>query len=270
MIVRFWGTRGTVPVPGPSTVRYGGNTSCVSVETDDGVLVLDAGTGFRALGDALLRDERPVFVLLTHVHSDHVHGFPYFKPLWQEGRCVRVFPHPLAERPWSPLELLDGIHFPVPAHRLPGDVRNVYEDPLDHLRSHGFTVTRLPVHHPGGAWGYRIGTGIRDFVHIPDNEIDGRLDPALIDFCRGAAVLSHDAQLVAEDLPMKKGWGHSTEEEACTLATRAGTDRLLLFHHDPWRNDEAMDAVVARARSRLDGCGTTVAAARDGDVIDLR
>lgn len=273
MTVRFWGTRGTIAVPGPGTVRYGGDTSCVSVETENAVLVIDAGTGIRHLGDWLAEDSRDIYVLLTHVHMDHVQGFPMFTPLWQPGRRIRLLTHTVNGRPWSPLSQFDGIHFPVRAEFLPSDVQDVDDDPIGYLAEGGFDVSRLPVNHPGGAFGFRVRTKDAAFVHIPDNEIscDHVVTPfeELVEFCRGAQILSHDAQLLAEELPAKSGWGHSSVREACALAQEAGVERLLLFHHDPWRDDEAMDALVERARDELRDTETNVEAARDGMVVEL-
>ncbi len=272
MIVRYWGTRGTIPVPGAGTVRYGGDTSCVSIETGEAVLVLDAGTGIRALGDALRDDPREIYVLLTHIHADHVQGFPYFWPLWEEGRRIHLLVHEWEGRVWSPLSLLDGTHFPVLPDRLPSDIQVISSDPMAFLRDRGWEISRLAVNHPGGAYGYRVDSPDGAVVHIPDNEIvdgNGALETELVTFCRGARLLSHDAQWLSEELCNKAGWGHSTVEDTCGLGRHAEVRQLLLFHHDPWRDDQALDGALARARHTLEDSPVAVDLARDGMQVRL-
>ena len=256
MQMTCWGVRGSIPAPAPETQRYGGNTSCVAVETDDRILIVDAGTGIRPLGRELRGTDKTIYVALTHVHSDHVEGFPFFEPLYEEDRPIHLVDHVLGDTRWSLLERLDGFHFPLEPEALPADVRRVEADAVPYLNERGFSLSRRPVNHPGGAYGYRFALADRTVVLIPDNEIeppDGGVAPfdALVDFCAGADVLVHDAQYRADDVPEKAGWGHSTLPDACRLARAAGVDRLVLFHHDPARSDEALDAMEAEATDRL-------------------
>jgi len=272
--VTLWGTRGTFPVPGPETVRYGGDTSCISVEAGDRVLVIDAGTGIRRLGDHLRGDGRDVYLLLTHLHADHVMGFPYFLPLYEKDRRVFVFGYPWNDHPWYPFELLDGVHFPVRVDSLPCRWMRVSHDPVPFLAREGFELSAIAVNHPGGATGYRIRGADRDLVFIPDNEIHPVGEEtigfdALADFCRGADYLAHDAQFTEAQMGSRCGWGHSTPERAADLATAAEVSNLLLIHHDPERSDDALDALAAGAAARLAPAGIACEAAPDGWSCDI-
>ncbi|NBC19149.1 MAG: MBL fold metallo-hydrolase [Bacteroidetes bacterium] len=274
MTVTFWGVRGSIPVPGEQTLRYGGNTTCVSIEQDDQVLVIDAGTGIRDLGDALLGDDREIFMLLSHLHADHIAGFPFFAPLYENERVIHLMDYPMGTKTWSPLELMDGVFFPVEADGLSSRYFRVGSSPMEYLYRHGLDVTRLAANHPGGAFGYCVRDGDRSFVFFPDNELHPPEVPttpheAFVDFCRGVDVLCHDAQYLDGDLPNKHGWGHSCIEDVCDLAIAAEVGQLLLFHHDPERTDEDLDAVEAEAQERLDPHGIACACAYDGLTLEL-
>jgi ribonuclease BN (tRNA processing enzyme) len=268
MLVTFWGTRGTIAVPGPDTIRYGGDTSCVSVESEGKVLVIDAGSGVRALGEHLAGTQHEIFVMVTHLHTDHVMGFPHFAPLWEAGRTVHVLDADTDQGPWSPLATLDGRHFPVQADQVPADLRRVEGDGLGFLRTHGFAVERMRVNHPGATFGFRVEADEGAFVFIPDNELEQQSPGSIpydefVAFCRGARILSHDAQFLANELNDRGGWGHSSVEAACRLARDAAVDHLLLFHHDPARTDPQMDALVALARDELTATDIVADAAMD-------
>ncbi|MEZ4415717.1 MAG: MBL fold metallo-hydrolase [Gemmatimonadota bacterium] len=266
MIVTLWGTRGTFPVPGAATVRHGGDTSCLSVEWDKSVLVIDAGTGVRPLGQDLAGRDVDVSVLLTHIHGDHVLGLPFFRPLWEKDRTVVIFDADTDEGPWSPLALLDGRHFPVRAAALPAYARRIAGNPIPHLAGQGLGLARQRCNHQGVTYGYRIGEPGRDFVFMPDNELASTSPERIpfddfVQFAEGASVLAHDAQFTEQELPRRAGWGHSCIEDACALADAAGVGQLVLVHHDPWRSDDQLDALVEAARSRT---RVPVVAGRDG------
>jgi phosphoribosyl 1,2-cyclic phosphodiesterase len=265
MRVTFWGVRGSTPAPGAEFVRYGGHTTCVSVVVGERVLVLDAGTGIRPLGRSLAGDSRDVFVLFTHRHADHLLGFPFFAPLYEAGRELHLLPLGEGEARWSPLSLLDGVHYPLYPGDLPCAIRDVVEAPDSYLRTHGLDVAQQAVNHPGGAVGYRVTHRGRTFVFIPDDELDPP-EPAvdrgeIVAFCRGADVLCHDAQYLGAEIAERRGWGHSSVDEAVALAVEAGVGHLVLFHHDPDRTDDELDGIQAEAERRLalHGIGCTVA-----------
>jgi len=269
MQITCWGVRGSIPAPDPENERYGGNTSCVTVEADDRILIIDAGTGIRSLGHELLETEKTIYIVLTHVHSDHVEGFPFFKPLYEEERTIHLIDHCYEDESWSLLERFDGFHFPLKPSQIPATIHQVKTDGIDYLNDQGFDLSRRPINHPGGAYGYRISLNGRTVVHIPDNEINPPGQAVapfedLTSFCSEADVLVHDAQYLQEDVPEKSGWGHSILNDVCQLARRADVGHLVLFHHDPDRSDEDLDAMQAEARNQLAGNDIDCTAAYEG------
>lgn len=258
MTITFWGVRGSIPSPGATTVRYGGNTSCVSVDLGtEYQLVFDAGTGIRAYGQAVLQDMRPIFVVLSHAHWDHIQGFPFFQPLYQPDRTIYAFPDLLGRSVLcSSLAQMDGAHFPVKANALPSRIQCVTTGGLEVLRAHGFAVTQIATNHPGGGTGYRLEHGGKSLVYLTDNELapPGPLTTTFdefVTFCRHADVLIHDAQYLATDMPAKHGWGHSLVPQAGALAVAAEVAHLVLFHHDPDRSDEEIDCIQTTMRDDL-------------------
>jgi phosphoribosyl 1,2-cyclic phosphodiesterase len=273
VIVTYWGVRGSIPAPGPQTVHFGGNTSCVSIQIDDRVLIIDAGTGIRALGADLLGGSQEICILLSHLHADHVIGFPFFAPLYERGRRIHLLDHKSDGAHWSLLDLFDGVRFPHPrdlcgsAHRVGGDV-------LGFLREWGFDVARLAMNHPGGSFGYRITHAGHSLVHLTDHELFPPRTPVssfadTVEFCRGADLLSADAQYLTAELDTCRGRGHSSVEQVCELARQSGVKRLLLFHHDPSRTEEAVGEVEEEARAALAGTGIQCAAAHEGLTVEL-
>jgi len=256
LTLKFWGVRGSIPSPGKSTVRYGGNTSCVSIETRaDKILVLDAGTGIREMGKALAGNPAELYILLSHCHSDHIQGFPFFLPVYQSGRKIYLFPAKQDKTALcSVIEQMDGAHFPVTPDTLPSNYVCVTEDPVDFLRDHGFSISRISTNHPGEGYGYRVENKGRSVVYLTDNELDPPYKKAtefkdFVRFCNQADVLIHDAQYLEQDMPRKHGWGHSLVSQACALAAASQVKHLVLYHHDPERTDKELDSIQEGARS---------------------
>lgn len=274
MTVKFWGVRGSMPVPGESTLRYGGNTSCVSVEFGDRLLIIDAGTGVRALGSSLQHSKKEIYLLLSHVHNDHIQGFPFFAPLYEPDRALYVLDYRRDDFTWSPLHMLDGVHMPVRCSDLPSRPIRVRDDAISFLREHGIDIDRQIVNHPGGAYGYRVTHRGGSFVHIPDNELDppgvsNTSFEAFTRFCQNADVLCHDAQYLSNDMPFKWGWGHSMVHRVCELAIAANIKHLILFHHDPARDDASLDKIQEMARTLLATHDIACTAAHEGLSLNI-
>lgn len=279
--LRFWGVRGSIPCPGPGTVRYGGNTSCVSIGSDDGgLLVLDAGTGIRALGNLLQATNAPsVDLLLSHVHWDHIQGLGFFLPLYDGAAQVRIIGPRQEPGLRTVLERLSAWeNFPIPPSRWEG-VAGVKEIGAGTVSVSGWTVGAFRLCHPGHTLGYRLERpGVKPVAYLPDNELAGNAHgvpdgwrPALVDFLRGVETLIHDATWTEEQRERYAGWGHSSSSEAVRLAGEAGCRRLVLFHHNPDHDDHAVDALLDEARAEAGGMapGLEVEAAIEGAALVL-
>jgi phosphoribosyl 1,2-cyclic phosphodiesterase len=279
VVARIWGCRGSLPTPGEATVRYGGNTSCVEIRIEHHkvVLILDAGTGIKGLGDQLDPSWR-VHVLLTHLHLDHLEGLRFFAPIWWESADVHIWGppspvHSLQERisrsfspPLFPVDLAD-----IPANVVFHDV------PDDVWELGGVRILALPVSHPGSTVGFRLELEGSSLAFIPDHEpVLGvelnALEPEWVSghaLADGVDVLLHDSQFTEDEYPERVGWGHSSVAHAVDFARKANVGRLVLFHHDPDRSDAAVDRLTKRAAELWDGGGAAPIAACEGMTIEL-
>jgi len=245
MKITFYGVRGSIPSPGPDTCRYGGNTSCVHIETASGQdLVLDAGTGIRNLGKRLIEKDSTINILLSHGHWDHIQGYPFFMPIYQPDRQIRVYTSAADGHGQicSLFDQIDGATFPVKATELPSQSECVTENFETDLARQNISVRRMPINHPGGGYGYRIEEDSTSCAYITDNELEppGKMSTTYdqwVKFCHGVDVLVHDAQYLESDMPHKHGWGHSLVSQVRQFAVDAEVGCLAMFHHDPDRTD---------------------------------
>jgi phosphoribosyl 1,2-cyclic phosphodiesterase len=265
MKIKVWGARGSIPAPGPETMRYGGNTSCVELTLSDGsTLILDAGTGIRSLGLSVPRFERPVHVLLTHLHLDHIQGLMFFAPLFRPECEITIW------GPASPeASLRDRIAryisaplAPVEVRELPSAVSFKEADQVE-WEIGPARVRAAAVNHRGPTLGYRIQDNGTSLCYIPDHEPGlgaplSELDDDWIsgfELARGATMLIHDCQYTDAEYPAHLGWGHSPSSDALAFARRVAAGRLLLFHHDPLHSDEFLDGFGAEIRERWEALG---------------
>ena len=263
--VDFWGVRGSVPSPGEKTIRYGGNTSCVSITAENKILILDAGTGIRNLGSSIIgKQDLEIFVIITHTHWDHIQGFPFFTPIYQPDRPVHMFPtlHKKNLVLSSLIDQMDGAHFPITPDQVPSNFNFITENPLEFLAKNGFHLELIPMNHPGGAFGYKITFGKKIICYFTDNEIDPPYTKTielneLTKQCYQADVLIHDAQYVEQDMPLKHGWGHSLISQVTDLGKEANVKNLIYFHHDPERTDDDLDAQLELASKTLQKNGVS-------------
>lgn len=277
--IRFWGVRGSCATAGSHTAQVGGNTSCVEVNVNDQLFILDAGTGLRALGARLMAEGRPVdaTILLSHFHWDHIQGFPFFVPAFVPGNRVHLFGPERAAPRGDVRAALDAQmrapHFPVGLEAMRAELRFTALPAGALFQIGAATVRTAAASHPNGCLAYRISAGGRSVVYATDTEHDassGLVDAHLLELSRGADLLIYDAQYTDEEYlgvgaPGRRGWGHSTAAEGIRLARAAGIGRLVLFHHDPSHDDWQIARMEADARSLL----PTTCAAREGQVITL-
>jgi phosphoribosyl 1,2-cyclic phosphodiesterase len=255
----FWGTRGSIAVPGPDTLRYGGNTTCLEIELQNGArVIVDAGSGIRPLGQQLFAAGRPIEVhlLITHTHWDHIQGFPFFEPV--KFTDTRIFLYRFADRT-NDLERAFEANtsvgfFPLDLADFEADIRQVDAPLVEPIDIHGVKIDRIPVRHEQNALGFRFREGKKTLVFIPDNEVPppaerGQHYDELVRFCHGADVLVHDAQYTPSEMAKRRGHGHSDYESAIELAEASKAKQLFLFHHDPFRTDSDMDRMTADAQA---------------------
>ncbi|HEX5178148.1 MAG TPA: MBL fold metallo-hydrolase [Gemmatimonadaceae bacterium] len=282
LTLRFWGTRGSIPTPGPATVRYGGNTPCVEVRTAAGALViLDAGTGIRPLGNCLVEQARGARItgdiFLSHAHWDHIQGLPFFTPIFRPGNHFRIWSAASeAEHVARAVrEQMSPTVFPVTFDELGATVE--FRALAGGHADADYSLDVYSVRHPGGALAYRMRTGNSrrtGLVYISDNELgdatgyDSPIDwrARLVSFTRGASILVHDAMYTREEYEQHRGWGHSHYHDVVQLALDAGVSRVVLYHHNPERSDAEIDDRVAECRALVAqrGAALEVIAAAEG------
>jgi len=264
MQLRFWGVRGSIPTPSEHTVRYGGNTSCVSVDLGGNVVIFDAGTGIRNLGNALMerKDIPKLDMFFSHVHWDHIQGFPFFGPGYRAGYKIGVYGRGKADNTLGEILAgqMEGPNFPVSLHQLGAEFTytDIVPGQVVEIKSlSGETVARVTCAqgcHPNGVLAYRLDDLRKktSFVYATDTEhYPNRMDLALGNLAKGADLLVYDGMYTPEEYESKyKGWGHSTWEKGFELAQYADVKRYVVFHHDPNHTDTFLEAYEAEVRDK--------------------
>ncbi|GAB5374711.1 MAG: MBL fold metallo-hydrolase [Acuticoccus sp.] len=268
--VKFWGVRGSIPAPGPDTLRYGGETTCLEVWLGDRLVIIDCGSGVRLAGRELQHANLShVDCLFTHTHLDHICGLPFFclayDPLVEVNLWAGHVPpggtlEEIVERLMSPPI------FPVATSALNNTRFCSFRGGNTIDLGDGLTVRTVRLNHPGNATGYRFDHHGSSLAIITDHEHGNpEIDAAVATFVEGASVMVYDAMYLDNEYSRFVGWGHSTPSEALKLAAKAGVKHTVLFHHDPWRTDDQIDALAAN----LKGYGDSVSMARQGDTLTM-
>jgi len=271
--IRFWGVRGSIPCPGPETIRYGGNTSCVEIRCGRRLLIFDGGSGLRPLGNALVAVGRPVDLDLfySHTHFDHIVGLPFFAPAYSAGNRIRFWAghlKPAGSDIRSVLEqMMTAPLFPVPIDILEAQLDFRDFSAGETLSPHnGIKLVTASLNHPDGATGYRVEFAGKVVAYITDTEHHaGSSDPNVLKLMQRADVAIYDCTYTDEEYTRHRHWGHSTWEEGVRLAKEAQVKKLVIFHHDPSHTDAMMDQIAAEAIKLHPG--TTVA--HEGLIIGL-
>lgn len=290
-LVRFWGTRGSIPTPGHATKRFGGNTSCVELMIDGVLFICDGGSGLRELGLRLTQQKgAPVeaHMFFSHMHWDHIQGFPFFIPAYSEHSRLHVYE--VAKGRQHIKEMLHGQmssdYFPVRFSDLGAQIvsGNLEQGAT---RIDGVCVKSFEQHHPGRSYAYSFEKGGKKFVYATDNELDltlenreaSLLDPAIprkvpdafIEFISNADLLVADGQYTDEEYPQKSGWGHARANTVVDAAALANVKQCAIYHHDPMHSDSVVDSIITRAqkRAQASGASVTVFGAREGMTLKL-
>jgi phosphoribosyl 1,2-cyclic phosphodiesterase len=284
MLLRFWGIRGSLAVPGKKTSRYGGNTNCVTVNIGKELLIFDAGTGIKELSNHLLKENQfplSAKVFITHPHYDHINGIPFFVPFYMEGNQFEIYG---TQHNGYSIETLisgqmDNVYFPVTTKEFHGKItfKNLDEETVD---MGNYELSTILLNHPGRCIGYRVKHDNKTFCYVTDNELYPLNDPLyrqedvdrLIEFIRDSAFVVMDTTYDKDcEYEKKHNWGHSCISRAVDIANSARVKTLCLFHHDPDQYDKDIDAKLRHAKSLLKKLGskTKCVAAREGDKFQL-
>lgn len=268
--VRFWGVRGSIAVSGPQTARYGGNTACVEMRCGRHVLLFDAGSGIRPAGRALKGNVRDIDLFFTHCHYDHIIGFPLFALLYDPHVRLSVWSGHLAGQ-MTTLQMIEKFMRPpwFPARldvcKANLSCRDFVSGDVLRPRS-GVTIRTASLLHPGGCIGYRVEWGGRAVALVTDTEhIPGELEPAIVGLIGDADLVIYDCNYTEEEMPLRRGFGHSTWQQGVKLCEAAGARGLAIFHHDPGRTDTELAEIERQAK----GAFTGAFAARDGQIIEF-
>jgi len=258
--VRFWGTRGSIPSPGPETIKFGGNTTCVEVILDDGtIFVFDAGTGIKKLGQHIVRQRKSgtIHLFFTHSHWDHIQGFPLFEPAYSRDFNIKIYCCPTVYQKLQHILItqMDSRYFPVKFSQLQSRI-TFHELIANRMTINNANLICIENNHPGGANGFRVDENNRSVVFITDNELmpkgnSGTQWKDFVKFCQKADLLIHDAHYLPQEMNNTIGYGHSSYDQALQLAKDAEVNYLLFFHHEPDRTDQQIEKIVDDYRQKI-------------------
>ena len=281
MRIKFWGTRGSIPVPGRDTIIYGGNTTCLEITLQSGkTVIVDAGTGIRPLGDKLIAENEKVDIhlLITHGHWDHNLGFPFFTPIYDPTTKISVDGHQNCMkglRNTFENKTGDGF-FPIKFDQLKADIHHNDRVNKDGLEIDGTRIDSIPIQHPQGGVGFRFREGDKTLVFITDNELredawEGRSPKEYANFCKDADILIHDSQYTPQEIKERDGWGHSDYKATFEMAHMANVKRLILFHHDHSRTDPEVKAIKVLCEDLAEkrNSNMIIEAAKEDSVLEL-
>jgi phosphoribosyl 1,2-cyclic phosphodiesterase len=287
--LKFWGVRGSIPTPGPETIRYGGNTSCSELRHNGKLFILDAGSGLRVLGNELLKSGIPVTasIFISHMHWDHIQGIPFFTPAFIPNNKFTFYGSEPAGKDLFTIiaDQMDPTYFPIEMKEM-GSTMNFKSLFEGKYEIEGIEVETIYVNHPGNALGYKFHLNNKTLVYISDNEPFPKIDEndksnqimlgedsnqKLINFISNVDVLVHDAQYTQDEYEKKVTWGHSPVEYTVDIAMKAGVKKLVLFHHDPLHNDDMIDHMLNLARNHAQNNGSSmeILAASEGLTIEI-
>jgi phosphoribosyl 1,2-cyclic phosphodiesterase len=285
----FYGTRGSIPVPGPSTMRYGGNTACLEIKSEEGDwIVFDAGTGIRTLSESLnLSKSHNIHIFISHPHWDHISGFPFFAPAFIPGNKITIYGPGTFEKTLE--EIIRGqmtySYFPVRTEELQADIK-FRELKEESFMLGNFKIETTMLNHPVTCLGYKIFYKDTIFIYLGDNEpyynvyndndndindIARDMNRRLSQFIKGADILVTDSQYIPSEYESHKGWGHSTTHDSVNIAINAGIKKLFFFHHDPQRTDNQLDFIVNHYREKMKekGYNLEIYAAMEKETYDM-
>ncbi len=277
MKLKFWGCRGSIPVPDARMIEYGGNTTCLEVIINGRAVIIDSGTGIRKLGEEIInRGSKDIDLFITHSHWDHIQGFPFFKPIYSEDYNINIFGCKNSYKELKDIlsNQMSFEYFPVKFADLNANI-NFDDNNKKYYTKYGYNIETIETNHPVTTIAFKFTNKNRSFVFMTDNELESKTPKTSLDdfvkFCRGADYLIHDAQFTEEEYSTSRGWGHSTFEQAMDLARRAEVGNLVFFHHDPNREDINLTELTAKYRIMSEDRGDSfnIITAKEQRIIDI-
>lgn len=266
MRIKLWGTRGSIPVSSPKYVKYGGNTPCVEVRFNhDKILIIDAGTGIRELGESLIEENfsREINMIITHSHWDHIQGFPFFKPIYLKKTKINIRGCLSASKKLKQIlaNQMEKTYFPVPLNALSSEIRFI-DECVDSWKLGEASIEGIEVNHPSLCYAVKITEDNKSFVFMTDNELyqeNPNTDyETLVEFVKGVDYLIHDTMYFDKEMSEKRGWGHSSVGEVAKFAVDADVKNLGLYHHDPTHTDDQVDEMERRCKQILKEKGSDI------------